>query len=155
MEHFNVFEIIPILFLYLLMAFCSLPSDTPVHAAARDGKVQELKELIASGEDIRQQVQGNEEPIHHTTHYARYQTLQVLLDAGADIEAKEQHDWTALHLAATYSPGLAESMGQPCGTSSSPCDAQQAYQAQREDAWDAGCRRRQPDGAGRGVQDSP
>lgn len=132
MENSNILETIPILFLYLLMAFCSLPPDTPMHAAARDGDVEELRRLIAAGEDVRQQTQGNEEPIHHTTHYARYETLQALLDAGADIEAKEQHDWTALHLMATYSPIMAEAAEQPCGASSDPCDAGQALKAQQK-----------------------
>ena len=126
----GIIETIIALVASLLMVTCSLPADTPVHAATRDCREQELNRLIAAGADVQQQVRGNETAIHYSARYLCPQAVQVLLDAGADIDAREQHDMTALHMAALYEPMLADNMQQPCAANDDSCKARQAQQAQ-------------------------
>jgi len=71
---------------------------TPLHAAAREGRVKEAERLLAEGADVNQR--NNEEwtPLHTAARGQQTAMVELLLAKGADINAAAKDGCTALHL---------------------------------------------------------
>ncbi|MCE2516643.1 MAG: ankyrin repeat domain-containing protein, partial [Alphaproteobacteria bacterium] len=74
--------------------------DTPLHIAARDGDVAEIKALLAKGHDVNAKGKRGRTPLHAAAFEFHSEAITALLDGGADIEAREEKSaGTPLHVA--------------------------------------------------------
>ena len=77
-------------------AFC----DTPLHLAARFGREDLARPLIAAGADVEGRNTLDERPLHTSARYGRTAVVQLLLTEGADVDARGPGGKTPLHAAA-------------------------------------------------------
>ena len=79
-----------------------VPTDTPLHRAARRRSPANVKALIFAGADIdaRQKCEPEHTSLHIAARSGSPMTVGALLGAGADIAAKDYYGGTALHVAA-------------------------------------------------------
>ena len=73
---------------------------SPLHQAAADGDIAEVKRLIDGGADIDVKTNDGDTPLHSAAWFGQTETALALINAGADINAKENDGWTPLHIAA-------------------------------------------------------
>ena len=73
-------------------------SETPLHVAAREGDVEEIKELIKYGADIEARTEKEMTPFHIVAYLGNIKAIIALLKAGANIEARDARG-TPLHAA--------------------------------------------------------
>lgn len=78
------------------------PNAASLHAAARDGNLDEVNRLIASGADVN----AKEDkygvvwtPLHFACNHGHEDVINALLAAGADVNAKDNNGWSPLHWA--------------------------------------------------------
>lgn len=76
----------------------------PIHAAsltkeAKRGNVDEVRKLIAAGEDIDHRGRGGTTPIYHAALKGHADVVRVLAEAGADVDSDNDFGSTALHVA--------------------------------------------------------
>jgi ankyrin repeat protein len=76
-------------------------NPSPLHAAARDGDVAAVQQLLAAGTNIESPADGMT-ALHAAAAAGKDEMVQVLLAAGANREAKDSSDRTALIVAATH-----------------------------------------------------
>ena len=76
------------------------PKAAPLHDAARDGNLDEVNRLIATGADVN----AKEDkygvvwtPLHFACNHGHEDVIKALLAAGADVDAKDEGGWTPLH----------------------------------------------------------
>jgi ankyrin repeat protein len=75
-----------ILFACILTACESGPPISPLIAAAREGDISRIAELVKSGADVNQRGGVNNwTPLMHAVHKKRPGSVRTLLDAGADV----------------------------------------------------------------------
>ncbi len=92
----------------LLVAWKSAgrPRLDPLHAAARDGDVETVTELLANGADVNAPCHEGPwdytdlTPLMWAARRGRSDVIQRLIDAGADVKAVDSKNQTALHWAA-------------------------------------------------------
>jgi uncharacterized protein YegJ (DUF2314 family) len=74
-----------------------------VHACARTGRVDRLRQLLAKDPDlINAQTDEGETPVHQAAKYGQLETLRFLLERGGAVNAKSKQGVTPLHLAAGF-----------------------------------------------------
>jgi len=75
----------------------------PIHYTAVDDKPQELRELIASGENINVQEGQGWTPLHFAAHWGSLDIANILLESGADVSIVNHAGYTPLDLAVVSS----------------------------------------------------
>lgn len=78
-----------------------------------DGKVNEIKRLIAQGADVNDKGHRGYRPIHLAAMSGNAEIIKLLLNAGADINAKTDAGSTPLHEVAELSQVSAPSKLKP------------------------------------------
>jgi ankyrin repeat protein len=86
------------LFLFLVTDTVALAG--PLHQAARDGDVEQVGTLIASGTDLNAQGDNGETPLILAILEGHASVASLLIDGGADIQARNKGGFTPLHAAA-------------------------------------------------------
>ena len=92
----------------------------PLHLAAAEGRVDDVKRLIEAGTavDIRT-TRSRATPLHFAARDGRYPVVELLVELGADVDAKTEYGNTPLHLAARSrlmacaNPWLGDAAGLP------------------------------------------
>ena len=74
----------------------NIETDTPLHNAAKNGKLYSLSELLSKGADINAKDSYGITALIYATMAGRDAIVANLLDKGADTEAKDNHGRTAL-----------------------------------------------------------
>ncbi|XP_012253051.2 ankyrin repeat domain-containing protein 16-like [Athalia rosae] len=81
--------------------------DTPLHLAAREGRIEVVKYLCESWNEpsFRIEVVNKDlkRPIHEAAQFARSNVVRYLIDRGASVDPLKRADWTPLMLACTKS----------------------------------------------------
>ena len=72
----------------------------PLHLAAMNGNIAEIKRLIDDGADVNAKTEYGQTPLHFAAVNGHTETALALIKAGADINAKQKDGWTPLHFAA-------------------------------------------------------
>jgi uncharacterized protein len=72
----------------------------PIHYAANDRDMDdELRKLIAQGQDVNAREDSNWTPLHFAANKSKLETIKILLAAGADVDAANNDGETPLLLA--------------------------------------------------------
>ena len=86
-----------------------------IHAMAALGNIQELKELLDSGEDINQADDNGKTPLYYAAYFERMGAINFLSASGADLELVDKgglrHQQRAF-----YDSLSAMVNASPCGT---------------------------------------
>ena len=77
-----------------------LANAGPLHDAARDGNLQEVKKLIAAGEDVNKRNRLLGLPLHQAAANGNIEITKELIDAGADVNVMHRTFGSPLHTAA-------------------------------------------------------
>lgn len=72
---------------------------TPLDKASADGRMSEVKALIAAGANVNEKNKHGLTPLHYATSHARADVVKLLLAAGANVNAKDKSGLTPLHYA--------------------------------------------------------
>ena len=73
--------------------------DTPLHKAAKDGDVSEVKELLAKGAEVNAKGKDGETPLHWAALLGHLDVVKELLAKGAEVNAKNKYGYMPLDLA--------------------------------------------------------
>ena len=73
---------------------------TPLHEAAEDGDVSEVKELLAKGVEVNAKNNYGHPPLHTAAWHGHLDVVKELLAKGAEVNAKNNYGHTPLHKAA-------------------------------------------------------
>jgi ankyrin repeat protein len=73
---------------------------TPLHLAALDNHLQQIKDLVAAGADLKAADWQGDTPLHLAVLARRLMVTRSLLALGADPQAHNRSGATALHVAA-------------------------------------------------------
>jgi len=75
----------------------------PIHYAANDRDMDdELRKLIAKGQDVNAREDGNWTPLHFAANKNKVDTVRILLDAGAEVDAVNNKGETPLLLSVSH-----------------------------------------------------
>jgi hypothetical protein len=74
--------------------------STPLHFAAQQGQVAQLKWLVELGADVHAKDKNGSTPLHVAARHGQVASLEWLVEQGADIHAKREDGMTAFHVAA-------------------------------------------------------
>lgn len=78
-----------------------MPTDTPLHKAAHNGDMAQVKNLIEAGEiDVNQAGAAERRPLHRAAGGNHAGVVSYLLDNGATVDQTDKSGRTALHWAA-------------------------------------------------------
>ena len=72
-------------------------SDTdtlPLHLAAGEGNIPEIRRLLAAGMDIEGRTGDGSTPLHYAGYYAQPESVSELLALGANINAQSKNGTT-------------------------------------------------------------
>ena len=75
-------------------------SWTPLHSAAKDGDVSEVKALLAKGAEVNAKSNLGYTPLHKAAYGGHLDVVKELLAKGAEVNAKAKYGDTPLHEAA-------------------------------------------------------
>ena len=75
-------------------------SSTPLHRAAQNGNIEEVRRLLENGADVNAQANNGSTPLHAAAEKGQREVVQLLLDRGADIEVRDMFGDRPLHTAA-------------------------------------------------------
>lgn len=78
----------------------NLEQQSPLDAAARLGRLESVRALLAAGADVEAKDGKGRTPLILATMGGHLETVHLLLDKGAAIDARETNQATALHAAA-------------------------------------------------------
>jgi cytochrome c len=84
----------------VLGGFASQAVAGPLHNAARDGDVEQVKSLIASGEDVNKRDRNLGWPLHQAAISNDIDIAELLIAEGADVDAEHRFLGTPLYAAA-------------------------------------------------------
>ena len=80
-----------------------LSSDwTPLHEAAEDGDVSEVKQLLAKGAEVNAKTSDGYTPLHTAAMFGHLDVMKALIAKGAEVDAKTEDGETPLHQAARW-----------------------------------------------------
>jgi hypothetical protein len=74
--------------------------STPLHIAARIGRVEVIHELVKHGADVNARKNDNTTTLHEAARSGSVEAIRVLLEHGVDVNARKNDDTTTLHEAA-------------------------------------------------------
>jgi ankyrin repeat protein len=83
-----------------VLLFISAASAGPLHDAARNGDVEQARELIEAGTNVAELNEAGEPALLIAALAAKKDVVVLLLEKGADIEIRNKGGLTALHAAA-------------------------------------------------------
>eukprot|EP01068_Selenidium_serpulae_P008406 Selendium_serpulae@DN4978_c0_g1_i11.p1 len=78
-------------------AFCS---DAAFHSAAKAGRLNEMRRLVARGASVGERDTNGATALHYAAEKGHYEVVLYLLGRGADVDAQCGLRTTPLHLAA-------------------------------------------------------
>ena len=93
--------------------------------AATYGRTEEVRRLIADGENAAVKDKAGLTPLHAAARFGHVADSQVLLNAGADVHSKDPYGWTPLH----YSAGESHEIGPSHETNAVLAKLQEAARA--------------------------
>ena len=70
-----------------------------IHAAARYGNIEAVKQHLAAGTDVSFRNKNGDTPLNYAAFLGHMEIVELLVENGADVNAKGLADWTPLHLA--------------------------------------------------------
>jgi hypothetical protein len=73
---------------------------TPLHQAAANGDIEQVKLLISKGADVNAKDDEEKTPLHYAAEAGKMEVVQLLVEAGADFNAMGNNDWPPLCIAA-------------------------------------------------------
>ena len=79
--------------------------ETPLHYAAKEGKIAILKWLLEEGASVNEENRRNQTPLHYLFLHSKKFSKEIgdctssLVAAGADVNAKDEWNYTPLHRA--------------------------------------------------------
>ncbi|WP_165072330.1 ankyrin repeat domain-containing protein [Paludisphaera rhizosphaerae] len=76
-------------------------SATALHEAAKEGRVDLIKALVAAGAELEAADASGWTALHRAAEAGDIAAIGALIDAGADIDAAEPDGWRPLHMAAS------------------------------------------------------
>jgi cytohesin len=71
-----------------------------IHAAARYGNLEAVKQHLAAGTDVSFRNKNGDTPLNYAAYLGHMEIVELLVENGANVNAKGLADWTPLHLAA-------------------------------------------------------
>ncbi|HIA47563.1 MAG TPA: ankyrin repeat domain-containing protein [Candidatus Hydrogenedentes bacterium] len=74
-------------------------SDSPIHIAARDGKMGAINDALASGATINAQDEFGKTPLHYSAENGHGQTSQTLVSKGANPNIRDSQGYSPYDLA--------------------------------------------------------
>eukprot|EP00899_Mesostigma_viride_P007926 jgi/Mesvir1/17134/Mv07564-RA.1 len=74
-----------------------IQADTPLHKASREGRLDIVRQLVASGASVNATDWYGSSPLHEASRNGRLDVVQQLIASGADMKAKDNDGWTPLH----------------------------------------------------------
>ena len=74
-------------------------ATTPLHKAAEEGDIEQVRSLIIGGADVNTQTADDLTPLHYAARSGHGQIVALLLSHGADLNARDIGGYTALHKA--------------------------------------------------------
>lgn len=84
--------------LSLVVAACAATS--PLTNAARQGRSDDVGQLIASGADVDERGRGGNTPLYYAALHGHADVVRQLIEAGADVDVDNDFGSTPLHVAA-------------------------------------------------------
>lgn len=93
----------------------ALGDGTPLHNAAKDGDLQEIKSLIEQGSDLKAKDDDGQTPLHVAIRCGRFDVAKYLCGKGSDIDAADSTGRTPLMRAAEA--GVMQMVMQPFSNS--------------------------------------
>ena len=69
-------------------SFESLKKTTPLHQAAADGDIEQVRLLISKGADVNAQDEKENTPLCHAVKSGKMELVHMLVEAGADVNAE-------------------------------------------------------------------
>lgn len=73
-----------------------------IHIAAEEGRLDTIKSLIASNEDVNRVNNKNETPLHYAAEGGFLEIVEYLLEQGANVNSVNNEEETPLHVAAYF-----------------------------------------------------
>ena len=73
--------------------------NLPLHCAARDGKLDEVKHLIKAGETVNRRNEEGYTALHYAVQYGNLELVRYLVKSRADVNYSDNKDLTPLHYA--------------------------------------------------------
>ena len=70
--------------------------DRPLHLAAREGHLEEVRVLVEAGANVEAELAGGERPLHLAAQGGHAEVVRMLLEAGADVEAQKLWSYAAV-----------------------------------------------------------
>ena len=77
-----------------------------IHQAARQGKIEAVKQHLATGSDVNVKTKHGETPLHMAAFRGQKEVSELLIAKGADVNAKDKDDETPLDEAIIPTLGL-------------------------------------------------
>ena len=74
--------------------------DISIHAAARQGKIETVKQHLTDGVGVNAKGKDGRTPLYDAAYYGRKEVIELLIAKGADVNAKIEDGRTPLHRAA-------------------------------------------------------
>lgn len=93
----------------------ALGAGTPLHNAAKDGDLQEIKSLVKQGSDLKAKDDNGQTPLHVAIRSGKFDVAKYLCEKGSDIEAADDTGRTPLIRAAEA--GVRQMVMQPFSNS--------------------------------------
>lgn len=90
----------------ICLSTAPLADEWPLHAAARSGDIERLRERIALGDDLNARDPADSTPLHVAAMSGSAELVRVLVESGADVGAIDGSGQTPLHLAPPAIVGL-------------------------------------------------
>ena len=84
--------------LITIVAVLLVGCGEPLYEASKEGKIDEVKNLLAEGANINSTTDYySETPLHFAAENSQTEVVELLIDKGADLNAKAKWERTPLH----------------------------------------------------------